>query len=83
MAEKDQDAAIESNRRSHERACQQESNRHTESMTALKMAFTICIVFSICGVILILNGFEKIGSVLLGITLIGVVSSFLHQKKRK
>ena len=83
MAEKDQDAAHEAQRLAHARATQVENNQHTENMTALVMAFVVCIVFAVCGVILVLNGFEKMGASLLGTTLLGVVTSFLYKKKKK
>lgn len=83
MAEKDQAAAHEAQRCAHERATQQEKDEHRESMTALWMAFSICLVFAVGGIILVLNGYEKIGTALIGTTLLGVVGSFLGQKKRK
>lgn len=83
MAEKDQQAAHEAQRMAHERAIQLEKDQHSEAMTALVLAFIVCIIFSGGGILLVLNGFEKIGAALLGTTLIGVVSSFLSHKKRK
>lgn len=83
MAEKDQTAAHEAQRLAHERAVQLEKDQHGESMTALWMAFAICLVFAIGGILLILNGYEKTGAALIGTTLLGVVGSFLGQKKRK
>lgn len=83
MAEKDQASAHESQRLAHERAVQLEKDQHGESMTALWMAFAICLVFAVGGILLVLNGFEKIGAALIGTTLLGVVGSFLSQKKRK
>ena len=83
MAEKDQAAAHEAQRSAHERAVHLEKDQHGESMTALWMAFSICLVFAVGGILLILNGFEKIGAALIGTTLLGVVGSFLSQKKRK
>ncbi len=83
MAEKDQDAAHEAQRLTHERADRQEENQHKENMTALWMAFSICLVFAVGGILLVLNGYEKIGAALIGTTLLGVVGSFLGQKRRK
>lgn len=83
MAEKDQAAAHEAQRLAHARATQVESNQHTENMASLVMAFVVCIVFAGCGVILVLNGFEKMGATLLGSILLGVVSSFLYKKTKK
>ncbi|WP_206214347.1 DUF2335 domain-containing protein [Desulfovibrio sp. ZJ369] len=82
MAEKDQTASHEAAQHAHERAAQIEADEHRENMTALWMAFTICFIFSIGGVALVLHGFEKIGAALICTTLLGVVSSFLSRKKR-
>jgi len=81
MAEKAQAASHEATQRAHERAVQIEADEHSENMTALWMAFAICLVFSIGGVVLVLQGFEKIGAALICTTLLGVVGSFLSRKK--
>lgn len=74
MAEKDQDAqnAFYKTR---------EANTHNEAITALWMAFIICIVFTLCGTTLVLQGYVKTGAVLLGTTLTGVVGSFLYRRR--
>lgn len=82
MAEKDQDAEHAAQLRAHERAMLHEKNQHTENMTALVMAFAVCIICTIGGVTLVLNGFEKIGATLIGATMLGVVGSFLRRKKQ-
>lgn len=83
MAEKDQAASHDAQIKAHERAKIIEKNLHKENMTALWMAYSICIAFVIGGAFLILNGFEKSGGILIGTTLIGIVVSFLNGQKRR
>ena len=45
------------------------------------MAFTVCLVFVISGTILVIYGHEKIGTALIGTTLLGVIGSFLAKRK--
>lgn len=82
MAEKDQEAAHEAQRKGQELAVQAANDTHTEAMTALWMAFAVCLVFTVGGVVLILHGFEKSGMTLIGVTLLGVVASFLRKWNR-
>lgn len=70
MAEKEQDMNIKAKK-----------DTHNEHLTALWMAFTICIGFAAGGTILVLNGHEGIGAAMVGAELLGIVSSFLKHKK--
>ena len=81
MAEKEQNAVIADRNQMQAREDRIAANRHTERMTALIMAFLVCTIFSVCGVVLVLHGYEKIGATLLGTTLVGVVASFLYRGK--
>ncbi len=83
MAEKDQDAQIAKQERRDANIATIADSEHTENMTALWMAFAVCIVFVICGTILVVAGYEKIGSALIGTTLLGVITSFLSKRKQQ
>lgn len=83
MAEKEQDASIEDRRCQQHRADQIEKDRHREQMTALWMAFGVCIVFVTAGCLMVFWGHEKIGATLVGTTLAGVIYSFLVAKRKK
>lgn len=74
MAEKDQDAQISIIQTRDRRV-------HLENMTALWMAFVVSLVFVGCGTFLVSHGHIKTGASLLGVTLLGVVGSFLYRWK--
>lgn len=82
MAEKEQNAIIEDRKQTQDREDRQVKNAHSESLTALWMAFIICLVFVGCGTYLVMNGHEKTGLGLLGTTLVGIISSFLYRWKK-
>ena len=83
MAEFDQHAAYEVKKDIHARATQSETNAHKESMTSMYMAFAICILFTVCGTVLLMNGFEKAGGALVCVTLINIVGGFLGKRIRR
>lgn len=83
MAENEQNSVIADRKQTQDREDKIVENRHIENMTGLFMAFGVCLSFCVGGVILVLNGYEIIGSVLLGTTMTAVVGSFLMQKKNK
>lgn len=81
MAEKDQDAQIAHQEKQDANVTLIAKNEHHENMTALWMAFIVCLVFVISGTILVIYGHEKIGTALIGTTLLGVIGSFLAKRK--
>ena len=81
MAEKDQDAQIAKLERRDSNMAMIARSEHTENMTALWMAFVVCLVFVVCGTFLVINGYEKTGAALIGTTLLGVITSFLSRRR--
>lgn len=81
MAEKEQDASHEHQRKQDDGATLIVKNEHSQNMIALIFAFIICLVFVISGTVLVLYGHEKLGAFLIGTTLLGVTSSFLARWK--
>ena len=82
LAEKDQDAQIAHQERKDENARLSAKFEHSENMAALWMAFIVCLIFVMCGTFLVVKGFEKTGSLLIGTTLLGVIASFLVKRKK-
>lgn len=83
MAEKNQKAQIEKQERKDANVAIIAKSEHKENMTALWMAFSVCLVFVICGTLLVIYGHEKIGSALIGTTLVGVIASFLYKRNQQ
>lgn len=82
MAEKEQEAVIADREQTQNREDRRLKNAYTENLTALWMAFIICLVFVGCGTYLVINGHENTGLALLGTTLVAIISSFLYRWKK-
>ena len=83
MAEAEQKAAHEHQRNQDAGTIHIIQNEHRQNILALVCAFIVCIVFAVCGTILVLNGFVKTGGGLLGLTMLGVTGSFLARWKHR
>ncbi len=83
MAEKEQAAAHEHQRSYDANAGALIQTEHRQNTLALIFAFVLCLTFSVCGTLLIINGHEVAGGSLIGTTLLGVTSSFLARWKAR
>ena len=83
MAEKEQQAHIKSVEDVNEIAKTSLTQSHKETMCSLLIAGAVCLCTLACGTYLTLQGFPKIGCLLLGGTLTALVSTFLRYRMVK
>ena len=81
MAEKDQDNMIVLQQKAQDSARQAAVEEHKENTLSLWMAFVVCSVFVICGTVLVVSGHDAVGATMIGTTLLGVIGSFLAQRR--
>lgn len=83
MAEREQAEYHAHFQRVDELGLNTERDTHRENITALWMAFALCLFFSGCGTLLVLRGFVELGVTMIGVTLVGVVGAFMRALRRK